>query len=78
MGFIGKFMLVAAVIGLALFGWRWWQAANGRLGARRDARRDEVRPPSRPPADDLVSCGVCGDYVSVDQGRCARGNCPRG
>jgi uncharacterized protein len=79
MGFFGKILVLLLVIGVAWFGWRWWQRVEAdRLNRPRSPAppRDPAPPPR--PIDDMKRCPVCDDYVSINARRCERPTCPRG
>ncbi len=85
MGFFAKILVLLLVIGVAWFGWRWWQRAEAdRLNRPRSPappRDTGLRNPGLPPsraADEMRHCPVCDDYVSINARRCDRPTCPRG
>lgn len=73
---LGKLLLLAAVIGVVWWGWKYAQ----RIAAVRQALNEELqrrRGGGNLPAEDLVKCSVCGSYVPGQSAKsCGRADCP--
>lgn len=84
-----KLLLLALVVGLVWFGWRWANRVNA-IGRDRAAakRRDSAGParhssttaaPSGSDAEDMEKCPECGAYVAPRHAvSCGRPACPYG
>ncbi|ALG70798.1 hypothetical protein VY88_05135 [Azospirillum thiophilum] len=90
---LSKILLLALVIGVVWFGWRWVNRiqAIGRARSaprRQDGRRDaaagpaarDARPhPAAMEAEDMEKCPECGAYVAPRSAvSCGRPSCPYG
>lgn len=86
-----KLLLLALVIGVVWYGWRWFQRVDAvRLEQlRRQATprqpasspRQEARaePPGAASAEDMEKCPECGAYVAPrSASSCGRPGCPYG
>jgi hypothetical protein len=71
----GKIVLLAVVIGVAWYGYRWWQRVQ-------KVSRDEELTQTRARAaqmsgEDMVRCPTCETYLSPRSARaCGRNGCP--
>jgi hypothetical protein len=73
---LNKLVILVLVIAVAWYGFR----LVGRLSAERKALQralSEARSGRRRAVEDMVKCGLCGDYVPQSGvGACERANCP--
>jgi hypothetical protein len=72
---LSKILTTILVIVAIWYGFRWLK----RLAER---ERPRPRPRGGPPKDirpieDLIACGVCGDYAPSGAAACGRADCPR-
>lgn len=88
---LSKILLLALVIGVVWFGWRWINRVQAigraRTAPRRtDGRRDaagpsprETRTSAAAEAEDMEKCPECGAYVAPRSAvSCGRPACPYG
>ena len=89
---LSKILLLALVIGVVWFGWRWINRVQAigraRTAPRRsDGRRDpaagpsprEAKPHAAAEAEDMEKCPECGAYVAPRSAvSCGRPACPYG
>ena len=76
-----KILLLAAVIAIVWFGFRWLQRLEkeGRLAWPGAARRPPPGPSPRLSAQDMTACAVCGTFVAIGSvTSCGRSDCPYG
>lgn len=73
---MNKLLILAAVIAVVWFGFRWWQRqqlakreAPPRRAAQQRGRAGNV--------EDMRACPTCGTYVTAGSGPCERVDCPR-
>ena len=69
-----EIILTAAVAFAVWYGFRWINRASARAQAK-PLVQDKPRGPGR--VEDLIACGLCGDYAPAAAAPCARADCPR-
>lgn len=79
-----KVLLLAIVISVVWFGYRWFQRWEKEQAARNAAAAPRARDQARGGGDarqlgaeDMVACTVCGAYVAPRSATsCGKANCP--
>jgi hypothetical protein len=68
-----KLILIVLVAAAAWYALRWLNRAPPAM------QRRAARPGSRPAieAEELVCCGVCGTYLTLNARGCGKPRCPR-
>jgi hypothetical protein len=72
-----KLLLLVIVAVAAWYAMRWLNRPPAQMSA--GMRRRTAGPAARSAieAEDLVACGVCGTYVSLNARGCGKAGCPR-
>ena len=72
---MNKLLILAGVIAVVWFGFRWWQRQQI---AKREAPRRTPRQHARSgDVEDMRACPTCGTYMTAGSGPCERNDCPR-
>ena len=79
---IGKILVLAAIIVVVLFGYKMIARLKGanpssRVKDSSDADSSDSESSRRIEGEEMITCAVCGSYVSAERpGSCGRGDCP--
>ena len=72
---MNKLLILAAVVAVAWFGFRWWQ--RQQIAKREPPRRAPHQRGRAGDVEDMRACPTCGTYVTAGSGPCERADCPR-
>jgi uncharacterized membrane protein len=79
---IGKILVLVAIILIVLFGYKMIARLKGanpssRVKGSSEADSSDSESSGRIEGEEMITCAVCGNYVSAERpGSCGRGDCP--